>query len=590
MGFMKTRWTDSVDRNAPLSEYPRPQLERKNWLSLNGIYEYAIKDASCEWVDNFDGEIVVPFAIESMLSGVEKALLPAKRLWYRKKFTVPDSFGGLHTILNFAAVDWQCKVYVNKSLVGTHTGGYCSFSFDITEALTDGENELTVCVYDPTDAGWQQRGKQILKPKGFWYTATSGIWQPVWIEAVEACHIKKLRLTPDIDEKSLAIKTTVSGEYDCSLKVTVTDDDLGETVVSETISLDGKIYFDKINLWSPEAPFLYTLKLELILGGKVTDTVYSYVGMRKFSVGKDKYGIKRFMLNNEPYFQRGLLDQGYWSDGGLTPPSDEAMIYDIETVKSLGFNMLRKHIKLELDRWYYHCDRLGMLVWQDMMSGGAYIGDFYAGVLPNLGIPVKDNNYKIFKREKKEARDDFKRELNELLNQLYNHTSICMWVPFNEGWGQFDSVQIANAVKEFDKTRLVDHASGWYDQGAGDCNSMHKYVVPIPQHINKKDERIFVISEYGGYQNTMSGHTWSNDRPFGLYLKFKNKDTLTAAYKRLHEKQVIPLIEKGLCATVYTQVSDVENELNGIMTYDREHIKIDEKVLKSINKRMDFVK
>lgn len=347
MGFMKTRWTDKVDRESPLPEYPRPQMERKNWQSLNGIYEYAIKDASCEWADNFDGEIVVPFAIESMLSGVEKALLPAKRLWYRKTFTVPESFNGLRTILNFAAVDWQCKVYINKALVGTHSGGYCSFSFDITDSLKDGENELVVCVYDPTDAGWQQRGKQVLKPKGFWYTATSGIWQPVWIEAVDVCHIKKLRLTPDIDDKSLAIKVTPSGEFNCSLKVTVTDDDSGETVVETDILLDDKIYFEKINLWTPETPFLYNLKLELIFDGKVTDTVFSYFGMRKFSVGKDKYGIKRFMLNNEPYFQRGLLDQGYWSDGGMTPPTDEAMIYDIETVKSLGFNMLRKHIKLE---------------------------------------------------------------------------------------------------------------------------------------------------------------------------------------------------------------------------------------------------
>lgn len=585
MGFMKTRWTDSVDRNNPLPEYPRPQMERSDWMSLNGVYDYAIKDANCEWAEDFDGEIVVPFAVESMLSGVEKQLLPSQRLWYKKTFTVPENMKGKNILLNFAAVDWQCKVFINKSLAGTHTGGYTTFTFDITNLLQDGENELAVCVYDPTDKGWQQRGKQVIETHGFWYVSTSGIWQSVWIEAVDENHITKLRIIPDIDNKTLKIKTFVTNDNDCQVRVTVFD---GESIVSENvISLDDEIKFEQVKLWSPEKPFLYDLKIELLKDGKTVDTVKSYVGMRKYSMEKDNYGIPRFFLNNEPYFQKGLLDQGYWSDGGMTPPTDEAMIYDIETMKRLGFNMLRKHIKVELDRWYYHCDRLGMLVWQDMVSGGEYIGTLVAGVLPFFGLKVKDSNYKTFKRTEKKWRDEFKRELNEVLNQLFNHTSISVWVPFNEGWGQFDSVQIATSVKNFDPTRLVDHASGWYDHGAGDFNSMHKYVVPILGR--KNDGRIFAVTEFGGYSRIVSDHTWDEKKSFG-YMMYKTKWDLTKAYKKLYERQIIPLIDKGLSATVYTQVSDVENEVNGILTYDREHIKIDEDVIIEINKKLTIMK
>ncbi len=584
MGFMKTRWTDSVDKTCPLPEYPRPQMERTDWLNLNGVYEYAIKDANCEWAESFDGEIVVPFSVETMLSGVQKTLLPSQRLWYKKSFTIPESMKGKHILLNFAAVDWQCKVYINKSLAGTHTGGYATFTLDITNLITDGENELVVCVYDPTEKGWQQRGKQVLETHGFWYTATSGIWQTVWLEAANESHITKIKLTPDIDTKTLKVKTFATDE-NCEVKVTVFDSE--NTVSENVISLDGEIEFSEIKLWSPETPFLYDLKIDLIKNGNVVDTVKSYVGMRKYSIEKDSYGIPRFFLNNEPYFQRGLLDQGYWSDGGMTPPTDEAMIYDIETMKRLGFNMLRKHIKVELDRWYYHCDRLGMLIWQDMVSGGEYIGTLVAGVLPLLKIKVKDSNYKTFKRTEKKWRDEFKRELNEMLNQLYNHTSICCWVPFNEGWGQFDSVPITTSIKNFDPTRLVDHASGWYDHGVGDFNSMHKYILPV--RLPKMDDRIFALTEYGGYSRVVSDHTWDETKSFG-YQQYKTMDDLTKAYKKLHENQVIPLIDRGLSATVYTQVSDVENEVNGIMTYDREHIKIDEQVLIDINKKLDFVK
>lgn len=582
---MESLWTAKVDKELPLPEYPRPQFERACWQNLNGEFDYFISSRGEKWISDYSGKITVPFAVESALSGVEKPLKPSDRLWYQKKFTLEDSLKGKNVLLHFGAVDWQCKVYINKELVGTHTGGYCAFSFDITEYLTDGENTLTLCVYDPTESGWQQRGKQDNHPHGFWYTATSGIWQTVWLEGVNECRIDKIKVVPDIDRGIVNIKSFTTHDDVESLSLTVFDG--GDEIVCKDISLDEDVEIPNFKLWSPEEPNLYYFTLELKKDGEVLDSVKSYFGMRKFNIGKDKFGVLRLFLNNEPYFQRGLLDQGYWPDGGLTPPCDEAMIFDIKEMKRLGFNMLRKHIKMEPMRWYYHCDRLGMIVWQDMMSGGAYIGDFYAGVLPNLGIKVKDDKYKTFSREEKKARDDYKRELTEMIEQLYNVVSIYCWVPFNEGWGQFDALKICNYVKSLDGTRVVDHASGWYDQGGGDIQSMHKYVFPVTMpKLDKK--RAFVITEFGGYQNRVPGHTWSEDKTFGLYLKFKNKSTLTAAYKKLFDKQIIPLIDKGLCGTIYTQVSDVENEYNGIYTYDRKVLKIEESVIKEINNALKY--
>lgn len=580
---MNSIWTDKVNKDCPLPEYPRPQFERELWQNLNGVFDYKIATRGEKWISEFDRQILVPFAIESMLSGVEKPLKPSDRLWYQKKFTLNEDLKGKNIILNFGAVDWQCKVYINKELVGTHTGGYCAFSFDITEYLCDGENTLTVCVYDPTESGWQQRGKQDNHPHGFWYTSTSGIWQTVWLEAVGKCHIEKIKILPDIDTESFNIKSFLSDNENVSLKITVSD---GENVVlSKDISVDETVNLKNPKLWSCEEPNLYYITLELSKNGEITDTVKSYFGMRKFNIAKDKFGVMRLFLNNEPYFQRGLLDQGYWCDGGLTPPTDEAMVFDISEMKRLGFNMLRKHIKMEPMRWYYHCDRLGILVWQDMMSGGKYIGDFYAGFLPNIGINnIKDDKYEIFSRGEKKWRDDYKRELGEMLEQLYNCVSIYCWVPFNEAWGQFDALKICKYVKSVDPSRVVDHASGWYDQGGGDIKSMHKYILPIrlPKLDNK---RAFVITEYGGYSRKVTDHIWNEKKAFG-YLMFKDKEKLSAAYKKLHEKQVIPLIDKGISGTVYTQVSDVENEVNGIFTYDRAHIKIDEEVIKNINSQL----
>ena len=587
MMTLATRWADEAMCDLPLPEYPRPQMVRENWVNLNGMFDFAITDENAQWCDKYTDKIRVPFAVESCLSGLCKRVSKADRMWYRKMVTLPESFKGKRTILHFGAVDWECKVYVNKKEIGGHIGGYCPFSFDITDALTEGENEITVWVYDPTDEGWQNRGKQASESHGFWYTSTSGIWQTMWMEAVNENYIKGYKLLPDVDEGTISIKTDVAGEG--SLKIKILD---GETVVAEeSISSDAKVKVPDMKLWSPESPFLYDFILELDNNGEV-DSVKGYFAMRKYSIGQHA-GYARLFLNNEPYFQKGLLDQGYWSDGGMTPPTDEAMIYDIEKMKELGFNMLRKHIKVEPARWYYHCDRIGMLVWQDMVSGGKALNTFHAGVLPNIqGVlnPIfnwskVDNAYKIFNRDKIEWRIQFEEELFEMIDALYNYPSICCWVPFNEGWGQFDAKRIGDAVKAYDPSRFVDHASGWYDQKGCDFRSMHKYILPVI--LPKYDGRPIVLSEFGGYSQKIENHVWNWLKSFG-YQMYGSKDALTKAYKKLHEKQIIPAIKKGLSATVYTQVSDVEFEVNGMLTYDREIVKLDEETVKELNAKMTY--
>ncbi len=585
MSNLRTKWFDQIDKTCPLSEYPRPQLKRESWMCLNGEYDYAVTDENAAKPEKFDGKILVPFSIESQASGVGKALSPDQRLWYRKKFTLSEEFSGKRAILHFGAVDWQCSVWVNDTFMGEHTGGYNPFSFDITDALADGENELTVKVYDPTDAGHQQRGKQVLKTKGFWYTATSGIWQTVWLEPVNYCRIEKIKLVPDIDKGVINIDITHTCECGGKINATVLD---GESVIFEgEISEKASIPVPDAKLWSPEFPFLYDLKLTLECEGE-KDEVSSYFGMRKYSIVKDADGIPRLGLNNKPYFQRGLLDQGYWPESQLTPPTDEAMIFDIEKMKELGYNMLRKHIKVEPLRWYYHCDRLGMLVWQDMVSGGEYIGTLLAGALPNINIHVKDNIYKSFKRDKPEWREEFRQELWGMMENLGNSVSLCCWVPFNEGWGQFDAKEIGLKVKEIDPSRFVDHASGWHDQGGPDFKSVHKYILPVHAPTKHRTAgRPYVLSEYGGYSWNIKGHVWNPARSFG-YIMFPDSKSLSKAYQKLHETQIIKLIRKGLSATVYTQVSDVEFEVNGIYSYDREVLKIDKDVLKAINSKLTY--
>ena len=589
MMTLKTRWSEEAMCDLPLPEYPRPQMVREeNWLNLNGMYDFAVTDDKAEWCDSYEEKIRVPFAVESCLSGICRRVSAKDRLWYRKSFTLPESFKDKRTLLHFGAVDWECKVYLNKKQVGSHIGGYCPFTIDITDALTEGENELVVWVYDPTDEAWQNRGKQASYSHGFWYTSTSGIWQTVWLEAVSMDYISAYKLTPDIDRAVLEFETTVIGEGE--LKIKVLDGD--KVVTEKAISAKDEIEIPDMKLWSPENPFLYDFVLELSKNGEVTDSIKGYFGMRKYSIG-EYGGYKRLFLNNEPYFQRGLLDQGYWSDGQLTPPTDEAMVYDIVKMKELGFNMLRKHIKVEPARWYYYCDKYGMLVWQDMISGGQELNTFYVGVIPNihsflnpmLYLSKKDNNYKLQQREKLEWRQQFEEEYEEMIDCLYNVPSICCWVPFNEAWGQFDAKRIGEWTKKKDPSRFCDHASGWYDQKGPDFRSIHKYIMPVI--LPKYDNRPIVLSEFGGYSSKIEGHVWNWEKSFG-YQMYADKDKLTEAYRKLHEKQIIPNIKNGLSATVYTQVSDVEFEVNGMLTYDREIVKLHEDVVKEINEKLKY--
>ena len=580
MSTIRTIWSEKVNKQCPLSEYPRPQMVRESYQCLNGEYDYSITPIAANDMGEVKGKILVPFAIESELSGVEGALGDKEALWYRRTFTVNEDYAGKRVILHFGAVDWKCEVYLNGTNIGGHTGGYCPFCFDVTDYLS-AENELIVKVVDPTDKGTQPRGKQISKPVGFWYTSTSGIWQTVWLEVVPETYISSVRLTPDIDSSSVNVAVSVKGR--ATVRATVMDGD--KAVASKEFVGEAKIQIPDQKLWSPESPFLYDLVLELVQDGEVIDSVKSYFGMRKYSLSRDKKGHVRLCLNNKPYFQKGLLDQGYWPDGGMTAPTDEALIYDIEKMRDLGYNMLRKHIKVEPMRWYYHCDRLGMLVWQDMPNG-CNVNQLVAGVLPNIGVKnMTDKISGLYDRKDEQGRKYFLAELDEMIASLYNCVSICTWVPFNESWGQFDAKNVAAHVKSLDPTRFVDHASGWHDQKGGDFKSIHRYIVPL--HPYFLDDRAFVVSEYGGYSSVIKDHVWNIKKCFG-YLMFKNKTTLTNAYRRLHTGQVIPLIKHGLCALVYTQVSDVENEVNGILTYDRKLVKLDEDMLRDINSKLTY--
>ena len=582
MNDLKTRFFDSVDKNCPHSEYPRPQLVREDWMCLNGECDYEITPAGEPCPKNFSGKIILPFAIESQLSGVQRVLQPDERLWYRKRFTLDSRFDGKRCILHFGAVDWQCKVFVNGELAGKHTGGYCPFSFDITDNLVDGENELIVKVYDPTDKGWQNRGKQVLKSVGFWYTGTSGIWQSVWLEPVAQSHITCVRLTPDIDAGEIVVSCTGEELDGCTIDAEISLS--GERVYSGEMSLNAHLPVPDAKLWSPESPTLYDLVLTVKKNGEAVDTVKSYFGMRKFGIGKDKQGLPRLMLNNEPYFQRGLLDQGYWSDGGLTPTTDEAMIFDISEMKRLGFNMLRKHIKVEPLRWYYHCDRLGMIVWQDMVNGGSKYNLWFVTYLTNVlqplmrRLPDKAALWGLLSRGSESSREEYRRELEDTVQALRCHPCVGCWVPFNEGWGQYDAAGAVQAIRALDDTRLVDEASGWYDQGGGDVYSLHNYFYPLRV---RPQTRTIALSEYGGIAWPMPGHEPPR-KTYG-YGTAKSREELTARYKKLQLGTVLPQLQKGLSALVYTQLTDVEDEVNGLFTYDRTAIKPDANAVRSVN-------
>lgn len=582
---LMTRWAGQIDPLDVLPEYPRPQMVREEWINLNGLWDYSVKSINEKEISEYDGKILVPFPIESALSGVKKSLKPDEKLWYRRTFKIPGIWFGQKLLLHFGAVDWKAEIWVNRKKAGEHTGGYYPFTFEVSEYIEDGENEVVVAVWDPTDTYGQERGKQKLKPGGIFYTPISGIWQTVWLEPVPNEYISSIKLTPDIDTQELSVSIEAGGdskglEFEAVIYDKADEMTSGRGLVTDTIKL--KILDPK--LWSPESPFLYDIKIRLVKGGKVIDEIKSYFGMRKFSLEKDRDGLKRLFLNNEPLFQNGVLDQGYWPDGLYTAPTDEALEFDVKMAKQFGFNMIRKHIKVEPARWYYHCDRLGIIVWQDMISGGGGMNILHHLILPNAarGLNIKDKRYKALGRSEKANRDNYKKELKEMIDALYNVPSIGMWVPFNEAWGQFDAAEIAEWVKKYDPTRYIDHASGWYDQETGDIKSVHIYFrkLGMPKKIN---ERTVVISEYGGYSLLEKGHVWCEGKEFG-YKRFKTRDGLQAAYAELINNQLKPLVKKGVSAAVYTQLTDVETEINGLITYDREIVKMDMGILNDLNR------
>ena len=550
----------------PFPEYPRPQLERKeNWVVLNGLWDLKVLSKENRVIK--EGKILVPFSPESERSGFNHITGPDETLIYSTHISLPFSFDKEkeRIFLHFGAVDYEAKVYIDGREVAEHRGGYLPFSMEIDKPIFD----LEVRVTDPSDTKEQERGKQKIKRGGIWYTPQSGIWQSVWAEKTPKDYIKGIKITPDLSGFSVIVDK--EGKGDCTL-----------TLSDKTYTLkEGKetrIDIHSPLLWSPEDPHLYYFSITFS-----SDTIYSYVGLRTFGVGEDEKGIKRLLLNGKPYFHHGLLDQGYWDGGLYTPLTDESMVEDIKLIKSMGFNTLRKHIKVEPLRWYWHCDRLGVLVWQDMVSGG---GKYLFGVISApliLGSHLKDNHYLLLRRKDKEMRDEFEKNLFQMIAHLYNVTSIAMWVPFNEAWGQFDSVRIGRKVEETDKTRTVDYASGWLDQGEGNFKSLHVYFRPYKYRPDKK-KRCVILTEFGGYGREIKGHRYGDDT--FQYKGFNNEKELTDAVVEMYRRDIIPAKKLGLAAAIYTQLSDVEDELNGLITYDRKVIKMDKERILEMSREL----
>jgi hypothetical protein len=542
---LETRWAADVKPANALPEYPRPQLVRPDWLNLNGLWDYAIAPAERVDAPAFKGKILVPFPVESALSGVKTNLSEHGKLWYRRTFVVPAAWRGRRVRLHFGAVDWRCQVMVNHQTMGAHEGGYDPFTFDITPALNwKGGEQITVCVTDPTE-GDQPRGKQSRRPDGIFYTATSGIWQTVWLEPVPEDCIDRLKMTPDIDARGLHAQVSVNTFTD-TLKVRLEALSQGKVVASVDGPANASLFLSlpAPHLWTPDDPFLYDLRVSLVKDGKIIDTVGSYFGMRKIALRKDDQGFIRMALNDQFTFEIGALDQGFWPDGIYTAPTDEALRWDIEFLKKGGFNLIRKHVKVEPDRWYYWCDKLGMLVWQDMPSG---------------------NN------STSEGQRDFQNELRRMVDNLQNHPSIIVWVLFNEGWGQYDTEELADWLKRLDPSRLVDNASGWTDMHAGDLVDMHSY--PGPETPAPESRRASVLGEFGGYGYAVPDHSWSN-HCWG-YVMLTNRAKLEEKYRETFKHVWRMHALRGLSAVVYTQNTDVETECNGLQTYDRAVAKID---------------
>ena len=565
-----TQWADDVDPSNVLPEYPRPQMMRENWLNLNGMWDYAIsaKDASKPGV--YDGQILVPFAVESALSGVGRTLTADDALWYSREFTVPKQWKDQRILLNFGAVDWKTEVYVDGKLAGEHVGGYDPFSFDITDLLSKGKkHNLTVKVLDQTDAWYQPHGKQIMNPHGIWYTPVSGIWQTVWMEPVPETYIKSFSAVPDVPGAKLAMDVKVENMQPGDIcRVQMYD---GEFLAGEGNGYKDAVWVTNPKLWTPENPFLYDLKIMIIRKGQIIDEIKGYAAMREISVARDADGHKRMLLNGEPVFQYGPLDQGWWPDGLYTAPTDEALAFDIIKTKEFGYNMIRKHVKVEPARWYYHCDRLGMLVWQDMPST-TYGDNEWGNHEYNTGTDSKITQ---------EGKDNYYKEWGEIINDFKIFPSIVVWVPFNEAWGQFDTDEVVKFTREQDPSRLVNYASGGnFEKCSGDILDLHNY--PDPEMYLYDPEYVNVLGEYGGIGLPVEGHLWQTDKNWG-YIQYKNGDDVLKAYEGYAE-ELIELIRKGFAAAVYTQTTDVEGEVNGLMTYDRKVVKMDAERLAKINR------
>lgn len=571
---IKTQWANKINTSAVLPEYPRPIMERNEWKNLNGLWEYAITDLGGNVPAHFDGQILVPFAVESSLSGVGQRVGAKKELWYSRSFEVPVAWKNKNVLLHFGAVDWKADIWVNDVKVGSHTGGFTPFSFDITAALSGkGNNRLVVKVWDPTDEGYQPRGKQVNNPEGIWYTPVTGIWQTVWLEPVTARHIEELRITPDIDQHLLTVKAHLNMRAPSDLiEVNVYD---GNQLVATGKSINDEAVVipmpEDAKLWSPDFPFLYTLKVMLKSDNKILDQVNSYAAMRKYSTKRDANGIVRLELNNQPLFQFGPLDQGWWPDGLYTAPTDEALVYDIQKTKYLGFNMIRKHIKVEPARWYTHCDQLGIIVWQDMPSG-------------DRNPEWQNRKYFEGTEKKRSAVSEacYRKEWKEIMDCLYSYPCIGTWVPFNEAWGQFKTPEIAEWTKEYDPTRLVNPASGGNHYTCGDMLDLHNY--PAPEMYLYDAQRANVLGEYGGIGWVVKNHIWEPDRNWG-YIQFNSSKEVTDEYIK-YTDMLYDLIIRGFSAAVYTQTTDVEVEVNGLMTYDRKVIKVDEKRVREANARI----
>ena len=570
-----TKWAESINPKYVHQEYPRPRLVRNEWKNLNGLWDYEITKLGVNKPNFYKNKILVPFPIESSLSGVHKNVGKDNELWYHSTFIIPKLWKGKNIILHFGGVDWKSEVWINDVYVGSHQGGYDPFSFDITSYLNNKKNQkLVVKVWDPTDEGYQPRGKQTINPHGIWYTAVTGIWQTVWIEPVNSNYIKTVNIVSNVDESNISIKLISSETLEKDYFEVIIKD--GNTIVSSVkspVKFNLDVLINNAKLWSPESPFLYDMEINLVSNGKIVDSIKSYFAMRKISTRKDENGIFRLQLNNEDYFQFGTLDQGWWPDGLYTAPSDDALKYDIIKTKELGFNMIRKHVKVESARWYYHADKIGMLVWQDMPNG------------ENFRFP-KWQRDKFFDGNEfipsSESEDNFRSEWKKIIDFLYSNPSVVCWVPFNEAWGQFKTVEISEWTKIYDPSRLVNSASGGNYYRTGDITDTHNY--PGPKMLFFDNERVNVLGEYGGIGLAIDGHLWQPDKNWG-YIKFKNSIEATDQYVSL-ANQLYKMIESGFSAAIYTQITDVEIEVNGLMTYDRKIVKLDLERVREINRKI----